>query len=473
MMDALQSFFYGIPYYLITLGVLIAVHEYGHYRVAVACNIKVFRFSLGFGRVLWRRNFGKDNAEFALSAIPLGGYVSMLEKTDADTPPEDIPRALENRPLWQRMAVILAGPAANLLLGVVLYTAAQFVGIEQLVPALSEPSPGSLLATAGLRSGDRVLALRDAPADDAGQPDDASGWQDVRSFDDLFEGIAVAMMDQHALTLRVRRPNETGTHDLALPLDALGKTELDADSFKRIGLTAPYAPPLLSDIVHNGQGMKQGLRTGDLVEAIDGVPVPDAQALRDRIRASAADGNARPMQWTLRRDGQELSLPVTARVVTEEGKHYGRIDSAIGGQFAQELVHDGLIDSMRYGAVQTWHRAALSLRLFGRMLTGRTSVKNLSGPISIADAAGKSASRGLADFLAFLARVSVGIGVLNLLPIPVLDGGRRLYYLFEGAAGRPVSTPWQNWLRYGGVLAILLLMSIALSNDVARFLGLQ
>ena len=453
--------------YLVTLGILISVHEYGHYRVAVACNIRIYRFSLGFGPVLWRRAFGEPGCEFTLSAIPLGGYVMMLEKPDDETPPEDVERSLNHRPLWQRAAVILAGPAANLILGVVLYAAAQFVGIQQLVPAVSQPPSGSMLASAGVRSGDRIVASSEDAAD--GQGD--MRWRDVRSFEDLFEGVAVALMDQKPLSLQIRHRGEDATHTVTLPLDTLGKNELDADAVTRIGLTAPYSPPLISEVKAGGPAAKAGILAGDVVETVDGEPIVDAQALRDHIRANAAGGTATTMQWHLRRAGNPLTIPVTPRVIVEDGHPFGRVDAGIGGAFAQELVHDGLVDSMVYGAQQTWHRSVLSLRMFGRMLTGKASVKNLNGPITIADAAGKSASRGLADFLAFLAQVSVGIGVLNLLPIPVLDGGRLLYYLFEGATGRPVSTPWQTWLRYGGVFAILLLMSLALSNDLARLLG--
>jgi regulator of sigma E protease len=324
-----------------------------------------------------------------------------------------------------------------------------------------------MMAAAGMRSGDRVVA---ASEDETDGPD-AAHWRDVRSFEDLGESLAVALMDRKPLSLKIRRDGEQGTQVVSLPLDTLGKNELDQESVTRIGLTAPYSPAAIAEVVPGGPAARAGVQAGDVVDAIDGEHIVDAVSLLAHIRASAADGSARTMQWQVLRAGKPVALVLTPRVVAEDTRHFGRVDAAIGGKYAKELVDDGLLDSMAYGAQQTWYRSVLSLRMFGRMLVGKASVKNLNGPISIADAAGQSAKRGLADFLAFLASVSVGIGVLNLLPVPVLDGGRLLYYLFEGATGRPVSTPWQTWLRYGGVFAILLLMSLALSNDLARFLG--
>ena len=457
----------GLPYYLVMLGILITAHEYGHYRVAVACNIRIYRFSLGFGPVLWRRPFGEPGCEFTLSAIPLGGYVMMLEKPDADTPPQDVDRALARRPLWQRAAVILAGPLANLVLGAVFYAAAQYVGIKEVVPALSQPPAGSMLAAAGVRSGDRIVASSEDELDAPG----GTNWRPVHSFDDFFVGAIVALMDQKPLSLQIQHPGEQGTHAITLPLDSLGKDELDEEAATRIGLTAPYAPPVISDVVTGGPAARAGVRGGDVVERIDDHPVVDSYDLLMRIRAAVADGKPKAMQWHVLRAGAPLTIAVTPRVVKQDGVSAAKVDAALGGAYATEMVHLGPIDAVGYGAQQMGRHAVLSLRMFGRMLTGKASLKNLNGPLTIADGAAKSAKRGLSHFLTYLAQVSVGIGVLNLLPIPVLDGGRLLYYLFEGATGRPVSTPWQTWLRYGGVFAILLLMSLALSNDLARFLG--
>ncbi|HEY9023857.1 MAG TPA: RIP metalloprotease RseP [Burkholderiaceae bacterium] len=457
----------GLPYYLAMLGILITAHEYGHYRVAVACNIRIYRFSLGFGPVLWRRPFGEPGCEFTLSAIPLGGYVLMLEKPDAETPPADVERALSRRPIWQRAAVILAGPLANLVLGAVFFAAAMSVGIVERVPALSEPPASSMLAAAGVRSGDRIVATSEDEVDAPG----GVQWRPVHSFDDFFEGAIVALMDQKPLSLQIQHRGEQGTHEITLPLDTLGKDELDEEAVTRIGLTAPYSPAVVSNVVPSGPAARAGVQAGDLVQRIDDTAIVDAYALALRIRAAVADGKPRTMQWQVQRAGREIVIPVTPRITSDNGRVVARTDVAIGGAYATETVHLGPIDAVVYGTRQMGRHAVLSLRMFGRMLTGKASLKNLNGPITIADGAAKSAKLGLAHFLTYLAQVSVGIGVLNLLPIPVLDGGRLLYYLFEGATGRPVSTPWQTWLRYGGVFAILLLMSLALSNDLARLLG--
>jgi regulator of sigma E protease len=458
---------YSLPYYIVTIGILITVHEYGHYRVAVACNIRIYQFSLGFGPVLWRRPFGDPGCEFTIRAIPLGGYVLMLEQPADDTPPQDVPRALARRPLWQRAAVILAGPLANLVLGAALYAAAMTIGIEERVPQVSQPPVGSLLAAAGVRSGDRIVGTTEDPLDSTA----AVSWRPVHSFEDFFEGVVVALMDQKPLGLQVRHRGESATREVVLPLDTLGKDELDEEGLTRIGLTQPYAPPVITKVIAGGPADRAGIRAGDTVEAIDADPVPDAYGLSLRIRAAVVDGKPATMHWHVRRGGQFLDIPVTARLVTENGRTLARTDVALGGSYESETVRLGPLDALAYGTQQMGRHAVLSLRMFGRMFTGKASVRNLNGPITIADQSRQAARQGLGIFLRYLALVSVGIGVLNLLPIPVLDGGRLLYYLFEGATGRPVSTSWQTWLRYGGVFAILLLMSLALSNDLARFLG--
>jgi regulator of sigma E protease len=451
-------------WFIVTLAVVIPIHEYGHYRVARACGVKVLRFSIGFGRVLFRRTVGADKTEFVLSMLPLGGYVKMLDEREAPVDSADLERAFNRRPLHQRALIVAAGPAANLLLAVVLYSFVQWYGIERGAPVLSTPPAGSLMAQAGLRSGDRVLAV--AQGTDPAEGD----WQDVRSFDDIADAVGRALLDHDTLQLRVAHDGESGVHERALPLDGLDGEQADAGD--RLGLGGgPLAAARIDTVVDGGAADQAGLRPGDVVVQVDGQPIADAQALRALIVANPVAGVPRAMQWTVRRAGQPVALTVTPRIDSSGGNRVART----GILFASPdriLVRVDPLTAVQQGAVQTWRQATGSLRMFGRMLTGKASLKNLGGPGTIADVASKSAQLGFAYFVSFLAMISVALGVLNLLPIPLLDGGMLLYYLFEGATGRPVSELWQVWLQRGGALILLLLMSLALSNDLARHLGL-
>jgi regulator of sigma E protease len=455
-----------ILWFLVTLGILIPVHEFGHYRVAVACNVKVLRFSVGFGRVLWSRRFGKDGTEFVVSLLPLGGYVRMLDERELPVEDAERHRAFNRRPLWQRAAIVAAGPVANLLLAVVLYSFVQWYGHDEPAAVAGSPVAGSLLDQAGLRAGDRILATAE------GQGFDDADWQPVRSFDDVLDAVGRAVTDHDALRLRVQHSGEAGAHTLQIATDTLDAGDASAAAWRRLGLGAPYAIARIAEVMPGTAAAAVGLRRGDLVVQVDGRPVADAQALRDMILASVHEGAPRAMQWTVRRDGREETLAVTPRFVTDNGEKVTRVGVAF--EAAERIdVRSGPLEALQLGGVQTWRQSVGSLRLFARMAVGQASLRNLSGPGTIAEVASTSAHQGLVPFLIFLAMVSVGLGVLNLLPIPMLDGGTLLYYLFEGATGRPVSELWQVWLQRGGALILLLLMSIALSNDVARHLGLQ
>ena len=469
-----MEFFEKVFWFLVTLAVLIPIHEYGHYRVARACGVKVLRFSIGFGRVLFRRTYGVDRTEFALSMLPLGGYVKMLDEREGPVAPADLPRAFNRRPLYQRALVVAAGPAANLLLAIVLLAFVQWYGQDEPAPVASTPTAGSLMAQAGLRSGDHVISTA------KGNADDAADWQDVRSFNDLYDALGQAMLDRSPLQMRVTHPGESGVRTLNIPLDTLDPDDKGAGA--RLGLGAPFTPARIGEVVPGSAASLAGLRSGDLVLQVDGQAVVDAQALREKIvataKAPATSASAAPavtpraMQWDVRRNGTPLSLMVTPRIDDVEGQHLARVGVTFG-DYEHVYVREEPLASLRLGAVETWQQATGSLRMFGRMIIGQASLKNLGGPGTIADVATASAHRGFTFFLSFLAMVSVGLGVLNLLPIPMLDGGMLLYYLFEGATGRPVSELWQIWLQRGGALILLLLMSLALSNDVARHLGLQ
>ena len=452
--------------FLLTLAVLIVVHEYGHYRVAVACGVKVLRFSIGFGRVVWRHQKSPAHTEFVLSALPLGGYVRMLDEREGAVPAAEIGQAFNRKSLWQRAAIVAAGPAANLLLAVLLFAGAHWIGVDEPKAVLSAPVAGSLAERAGMRGGDWVQQWQDAD----GQ------WQALRSLSDLRWQMTQHLLDGQPLQLQVSDANGRGLRQVRLGLDELGVQEMDATVVKRIGLGAAFSEPVLGEVKAGGPAAAAGLRAGDRVLRVDGQAIGDAQALRERIRAAVRDGQAQTMQWWVQRGERGdngFEVTVTPRLVREGERGIGRIDAFVGKAPAMVKVQLGLFEGLSQGASRTWEVSALTVRMMGRMLVGQASLRNLSGPLTIADVAGQSVQQGLAYYLGFLALVSVSLGVLNLLPLPMLDGGHLMYYLFEGLTGRPVSDLWLARLQRGGIAVLLLMMSVALFNDVARLLGLH
>ena len=459
--------------FLVTIGVLVVIHEWGHYRAAVACDVKVLRFSVGFGRVLWSRTRGET--EFVVSALPLGGYVKMLDEREGRVDPAERHRAFNQKSLPQRAFVVAAGPLANLVLAVLLYACVNWAGVEEIRPWMAEPRPASLAAEAGLRSRDEVVAvqLKGAKGDDAGAPDD---WVAVRSMTDLQWWFTRAAVQGSDVRLRVvartsQQASPSGERELILPVSRIPAADVDGGLLEKLGFSGPYAEPLVAQLVPQGPAEQGGLKEGDRVLSLNGQPVLDAGQLRQAIRQSAIEGQPQALTFHVERAGRSVDVVVQPVMKDVQGQRLPRIEAALGSPAATVTVQHGLVDGFTRALTKTWDVATLSLEMLGKMLIGEASIKNLSGPITIADYAGRSAELGWVYYVGFLAMVSVSLGVLNLLPLPVLDGGHLMDYLFEGVTGRPVSERWLERLQRGGVAVMLLMMSLALYNDFARLLG--
>jgi len=462
--------------FLVTIGVLVVIHEYGHYRAALACDVKVLRFSVGFGRVIWRRQRGET--EFVVSALPLGGYVRMLDEREGAVAPEDAHRAFNRKPLKQRAFVVAAGPAANLLLAVLLYAVVNWSGVLELRPWLSQPTVGSMAGQAGLMSGDEILAVASVSADQAGQAGFEPAWREIRSMADLQWQITQSTLSREDLLLRAatrlgqgEEARQFTPRTVTLPLSRMSAADVDASLLQRIGLTGIYTAPVVHQAIEGGPAARDGLRAGDLVLEVNGREPLDAAHLRRLIGASHEAGRALPLDLRVLRQGEQLAVTVQPDMKENDGQPIARIEASLGAAPATITVRYGLVEGLSRAVGKTWDISVMSLEMLGRMVIGQASLKNLSGPLTIADYAGRTAELGWVHYLGFLALVSVSLGVLNLLPLPVLDGGHLMYYLFEAVTGRPVSEQWLERLQRGGVAIMLGMMTLALYNDLARLLA--
>ncbi len=461
--------------FVVALGLLIAVHEYGHYRVARACGIKVLKFSIGFGKPLYSWRLKGNPCEFSIGMLPLGGYVKMLDEREAAVDVAERHLAFNTQPLRSRAAVVAAGPIANLLLAVLLYSVVNWSGLQEPRAVLASPTPGSVADRAGLRGHELVqqAAFEDATL------------QDVVSFEDLRWRLVQGALNGQDLRLlvspasfapAVNHPGaDAPVRELRLALAGLKGSDADAQLFRNIGIVGPWTEAVIGPVATGGAAEKAGLRPGDIVLRVGDTAVIDAQQLREAIRASvpsAGDStSAKPQTWQIQRAGQVLALEVLP-VPQQEGQlTVGRIGAYVGAPPEFVTVRYGPFEGLWQGVARTWDVSTLTLKMMGKMVTGQSSLKNLSGPLTIADYAGKSASLGWSAYLLFLALISVSLGVLNLLPLPVLDGGHLMYYLWEAVTGRTVSDAWMERLQRGGVAVLLCMMSVALFNDVSRLFG--
>ena len=453
----MSDFLFYATAFAVLLGVLIVVHEFGHYLVARWAGVKVLRFSVGFGRpvLLWRA--GKDDTEWAVGAFPLGGYVRMLDETEGEVAPEDVHRSFNRQSVWKRMAIVVAGPLANLLLAVVVYWGLFMHGTEELRPLLGTPAVSSPAAAAGIQNGDRVLKVGGEPVET---------WADLRWI------LLKRMVDQDSVDLEVINPKNEVSFDRLSLLNARDPAPGE-DPIERLGLRffRPVVPAVLGSISAGSAAAAAGLQPGDEILSIGGKEIASWMDVVQEV--SAAPGV--PLEFEYERSGVLRSVVITPISFNKDGKEIGRIGVAVAdpGTSRDDLmitVRHGPWSALGKAVEETWSKSLFSLQMMGRMVTGALSWHHISGPVTIADYAGQSAKMGLSYYLRFMALVSISLAVLNLLPIPVLDGGHLLYYSAEIVRGKPLS---ERWLIIGqkiGISLVLILMAFALYNDFTRLI---
>ncbi len=452
------NFIYAVVFFIIALGLLIAIHEFGHYWVARKLGVKVLRFSIGFGRPLWQWRRGEDQTEYVIAMIPLGGYVKMLDEREEPVPREELHRAFNRQPLGNRVAIVAAGPLFNFLFAIIAYWLIFVLGVPGIKPIVGEVQPGSVFAQAGARAGDQILAVDGRP---------------TPTLEAVRMALIEAVLDQRRVSLEVR--SDLGEQrrlelDLAqVTVDAIGRDFLQALGFTPV---RPRIPAVIDKLLSGGAAEQAGLQPGDRVLSVDGEPIADWLDWAQRIRARPGQ----PMSLEVERDSAVLTVIVTPAAVETPSGTIGRVGAS---PRIPEQALEALRATQQYSPwaavpaaiAKTWDMSLLTLQMLWKMLVGQASLENLSGPLSIASYAGQSAQIGLVPFLSFLAIVSVSLGVLNLLPVPVLDGGHLMYYVVEFFKGSPVSEQTQLLGQKIGIVLLIGLMFLALYNDIHRLFG--
>ncbi len=450
-----MGFVHTLVAFILATALLVLIHEWGHYAVARFFGVRVLRFSVGFGRPLFSWT-GRNGTEWVVAAIPLGGYVKMLDGREGPVPPEARCATFDGQLPLVRIAIVLAGPLANFLLAFLLYALVAWLGVVEPLARVAPP-PDSPAARLGIHSGERIVAVAEQPAET---------WPQVR-----WQLLAAVAAGQELVTLEVVDAHHNEHRVVVVPLTDVVLDPDRGDPLIQLGLVPhpPYVPPIVGAVAPDSPAAAIGLQAGDRIVAIDGEPLSDWRTLAERIRA--LPGREVVLRWE--RGGMELAERVTIAEATDrDGQRIGRLGvQAAPAPGEQQLVRYSGWAALAYGGQKTAEVSLLTLRLLGKMVIGEASVKNLSGPITLASAAATSAELGLVPYLSFLALVSVSLGVLNLLPIPILDGGHLLYYLWEWVRGRPLPEAVQQIGQKIGLVVIAMLMAIALVNDLLRGLG--
>jgi len=449
-----MSALYMIVGTLVALGVLVTFHEFGHFWVARRCGVKVLRFSVGFGMPLvrWRDRYG---TEFVIAAIPLGGYVKMLDEREGEVPADQLDQSFNRKTVRQRIAIVAAGPIANFLLAMLFFWVLAMLGSEQVRPVIGAVEADSIAAKAGLVAGQEIVSI---------DGELTTGWGAVNL------QLVRRLGESGTVNVVVREQDSSAETPRTLALDHWLKGADEPDPIKSLGIRPwrPALPPVLAELDPKGPAQAAGLKTGDRLLALDGQVLGEWQQVVDLVRV-------RPdtrIVLKIERDGAQIDVPVTLAVRGEAKAAGGYLGAGVKSpEWPPSMVREvsfGPLAAIGEGAKRTWTMSVLTLESLKKMLFGELSVKNLSGPITIAKVAGASAQSGVADFLNFLAYLSISLGVLNLLPIPVLDGGHLLFYLVEWVRGRPLSDRVQGWGIQIGISLVVGVMLLALVNDLGR-----
>ncbi len=454
----MNDFLFYLAAFVLVLGVLIVVHEFGHYLVARIAGVKVLRFSVGFGRALWSRRVGRDRTEFSIGAFPIGGYVKMLDEREGRVAPNELHRSFNRKSVWRRMAIVAAGPMANLLLAVVLFWTLFVSGTDELKPVLGTPFVGSPAELAGIKNGEQVLKL-------AGEP--------VRTWQEMRWSLLRSAVDQDAVEHEViNERNEVAIR--RLDVNAAKADGWQGDALEKLGLTVfrPTIPPIIGSVIPGSPADDAGLRQGDVIVQIADTVVTTWTDVVRRVRESPEVS----ISLLVERNDETLSVTVTPERTSERGAVIGRIgasvdDSGVDLDAMLVRVSYGPVISLNKAVSETWDKSVFSLRMIGKMITGDISLRNISGPVTIADYAGQSAKLGLDYYLKFLALVSISLAVLNLLPVPILDGGHLLYYVLEIIRRKPLSDRAMEIGQQVGMALMLMLMALAFYNDVNRLIS--